>query len=341
MNLPQRRGTGKRSRKPEPERAGRWEYLSDTSPRDKPWDQHRSEADGVGEHLTSPGTERWLWKQGKRMEECAPALGFAMSADLDTGEARFKLATAKFCRVRHCPVCQWRRALMWKARFYQALPAIVEQQRAGRWLFLTLTVRNGPVTELREQLAAMNKAFHRLVKRKEFRHIAGWIRSTEITRGKNGTAHPHFHVLLLAKSTYFKGPNYTSTAGWVQAWREALRVDYDPICDIRAVKADKKLAAEVGQSAALAAAVAETLKYSVKPADMLADRDWFLEMVRQTFRTRAIAAGGLLKEAIREQDETQQDLLLGDDEKPPEPEAPVVRFDYAPEAKRYRRKRSG
>ena len=341
MNLPLLRVGGKHSKPAKTEQRSQWEDLADTSPKDKPWDVHRSQADGVGEHLTSPGTERALWKQGKRMEECAPWLSFAMKATVDTGEISLKLANAKFCRVRYCPVCQWRRSLMWKARFYQALPAIVEKQKSGRWLFLTLTMRNGPVSELREQLKAMGKGWDRLCKKKEFADIAGWIRSTEITRGKDGSAHPHFHVLILAKSTYFKHGHYISTARWVQAWREAMRLDYDPVCDIRAIKANKELAGELGESAALAAAVAETLKYSVKPGDMLADRDWFLEMVRQTHRTRAIAAGGLLRDALRVEDESQQDLLLGDEEKPPEEEAPTLRFNYDKPTQKYRRKKGG
>ncbi|WP_170869787.1 protein rep, partial [Shigella sonnei] len=27
---------------------------------------------------------------------------------------RLRLREAHFCRVRHCPVCQWRRSLMWQ-----------------------------------------------------------------------------------------------------------------------------------------------------------------------------------------------------------------------------------
>jgi hypothetical protein len=29
------------------------------------------------------------------------------------------LSASRFCRVRTCPVCQWRRSLMWKAKAYQ------------------------------------------------------------------------------------------------------------------------------------------------------------------------------------------------------------------------------
>lgn len=316
----------------------RWETLADASPKDRPWDTHRSQADGVCSHLLSADDER-LEKQGARVEACAPWLKFATGVKSETGELSLALKSAFFCRVRHCPVCQWRRSLMWKARFYEALPNIVEQQPKGRWLFLTLTVRNCEIGSLREQIRAMSKGWERLTQRKQFRDVGGWIRGLEITRGEDGSAHPHFHILLIAKTTYFKGGHYIATPQWVKAWREAMRLDYDPICHIRAVRADRAKIEELGADAALRGAVAETLKYSVKPSDMLADRDWFLELVRQTFRTRSIASGGLLKDCLREDDETQQDLLLGDEEKPPEDEAPELQFNYAPQVQAYRRKR--
>ena len=60
-----------------------------------------------------------------------------------------------FCRVRHCPVCQWRRSLLWRAVMFQQLPNIQERFPTHRWVFLTLTVKNPPVTELRDTLKHM------------------------------------------------------------------------------------------------------------------------------------------------------------------------------------------
>ncbi|MFZ5063913.1 protein rep, partial [Escherichia coli] len=78
----------------------------------------------------------------------------------------------------HCPVCQWRRSLMWQARFYQSLPSIQQEQPKARWLFLTLTVRNCKVSELGDTLTAMNSAWNRLRLRKEFKPVLGWVRTT-------------------------------------------------------------------------------------------------------------------------------------------------------------------
>lgn len=334
MNLAPHRGTGKA----QPE----YEYLAQTSPKDKPWDVRRGQADGVEETLLGSG-EKWLERWGERVHECCPWLKFAGEVNKETGEFGLKLKQTFFCKVRYCPMCMPRRSGVWFKRFDEALPKIEEALPHGRWLFLTLTHRNCRIEDLRDELGAMSKAWQRLLKRKEFRDIAGWIRSVEITPGEQGPgqAHPHFHVLLFVRSTYFKGGHYVKAEQWVQAWRESMRLDYDPVCHISAVKMkDKQRAKELGPKAALRAAVCETLKYSVKVADMLKNPEWFLQVCKQTVRTRAVASGGLLKNALREDDVTQEDLLLADEEAAPEEDAPTLTFNYDRPSQHYRRKRS-
>ncbi|WP_188317538.1 protein rep, partial [Salmonella enterica] len=98
------------------------QYLTDYSPSDAPWDAHRSVSDDVGGiYLLAAEYERY----GARMASCGGLLRFGWSTLKETGETRLRLREAHFCRVRHCPVCLWRRSLMWQARFYQSLPRIV------------------------------------------------------------------------------------------------------------------------------------------------------------------------------------------------------------------------
>ncbi|WP_447404298.1 protein rep (plasmid) [Escherichia coli] len=108
------------------------------------------------------------------------------------GETRLRLRSAQFCRVRHCPVCQWRRTSCGKPVFIRLLT----ENRCGLPVFpmvvSTLTVRNCEIGELGTVLTAMNAAFKRMEKRKELSPVQGWIRATEVTRG-DGSAHPHFH----------------------------------------------------------------------------------------------------------------------------------------------------
>lgn len=298
--------------------------LSDYSPKDAPWDTHRTMTDAVGMvYLGAVEFERLA----ARMAECSGFLSFGWGDDLETGESRLKLREARFCRVRNCPTCQWRRTLMWQARFYSAMPTLQIERPTARWLFLTLTVRNCDITDLRATIGDMNKAWKRLIKRKEFAPVLGWVRTTEVTRGSDGTAHPHFHALLMVPPSWFSGKSYVKQNRWAEMWGEVLRVDYQPMVDIRAVKSD----------AQISKAVAETLKYSVKPADMVADDSWFLELTRQCHKLRFVASGGVLKDVLREESESDTDLALADGVAAQEDDGSRLSFSWRPSQRKYRR----
>jgi len=304
-------------------------YLTDYSPGHRPWDVHRAQAQGVEGIYLETQFDGLAW----RIKGCSGHLGFAWAADPATGESRLKLRAAQFCRVRHCPVCQWRRSLMWQARFLQALPSIEQAYPSARWVFLTLTVRNVPVQKLRQSLREINRAWNRLRLRPEFaRNVLGWIRTTEVTRGRDGSAHPHVHCLLMVRPSYFSSKYYVKQSRWADVWRECARLDYQPIVDIRTVKPKP---GAVGGEVPLRQAVAETLKYSVKPEDMM-HGEWLLELTRQVHRLRFISSGGVLKNVLREAEETEQDLLLADEpSKAKDDEKPDLFFDWRQKIKRY------
>ena len=307
--------------------------LSNYSPRDRPWDVHRAQADDVGLiYASAVEFERYA----VRMAQCAEVLRFVWVDPSSDGEILLKLRDARFCRLRHCPVCQWRRMLMWQARFYQSLPKLVSEHHKARWLFLTLTVRNCSITELSDTLTTMNTAWQRFIKRQDFKPVLGWVRTTEVTRGRDGTAHPHFHCLLMVPASWFTGRQYVKQARWVDLWRDCLRVDYLPVVDVRVVKA--KEGQESGE--ALQAAVRETLKYSVKPADMTDDPQWFLELTRQTHKRRFVAAGGALKDVLKLDQETDQDLVTTDSTEPPTEDEASVSFGWREAERHYRLNRS-
>ena len=132
--------------------------LSDLSNRDAVWDKHRNNADRVSNHYRS---DKEFHRYSERIDFCSQVLDFRLVPEQSEGSYKLKLAEAKFCRVRHCPVCQWRRSLMWKARAYEALPGVINDFPKHRWLFLTLTVKNVPIQELRSTLDSMNKSFVR------------------------------------------------------------------------------------------------------------------------------------------------------------------------------------
>lgn len=300
--------------------------LSELSPHDKSWDTHRASADIVGRLYGEVGYDRY----SERVRECSEWLEFALKA-AETGEMSLKLFLTRFCRVRHCPICQWRRSLMWRAKFLKTMPVVIADHPTSRYVFLTLTVKNCSVRELRETVKQMNTAWHRLIKRKQFPAI-GFIRSLEVTRNvKDGTAHPHLHCFLMVRPSYFS-TGYITQKCWTELWRSCLQVNYTPIVNVKAVKPRKGV--KSGSVESLLSALCETLKYTVKEEDLVADAHWLQEITKQLHKTRSIAVGGLLKNYLSEDD--PEDLIHGDiDPDESLEDAPKLIFDWSMIIKKY------
>ena len=204
---------------------------------------------------------------------------------------------------------------MWQAKVYRALPALLKDFPHGRFLFMTLTVRNCEVSDLRATLTDMAKAWKRMIESRQW-PARGWVRALEITRSeKYRTAHPHYHCLLVVPPAYFQG-DYLKQHEWAELWRSCLRVDYRPVVDIRTVKLDLvQTSRRVNQPPKqLWGAVAEILKYAVKPSDMIRDHEWFRELVDQVHKIRGVAVGGILKRYIKEREKENLLREPGDEE---------------------------
>lgn len=326
-----------------PERALNPVYLSALSPKDSPWDNRRAETDGFKALYQDTMFDRYA----ERMSECSCRLDFAFQID-ENGLCNLKLQNARFCRVRLCPVCQGRRSMKWQAKAFKVLPKLLEDNPKARFIFLTLTVRNCELTELRDTLSWMHQSWRKLVKRKEFTAI-GWIRSVEVTRGHDNTAHPHYHALLMVKPSYFK-KTYISQQRWTETWQSCLGVDYTPIVDIRSISS--KIPSDTSQEQIIRKGILETLKYSVKPSSVLredrgsklpseatlSDRDWLIELTAQLSGTRAVATGGILKQYLKDLEKEPDDLIHIDENGDTEAdeESPRIAFQWKERAKRYR-----
>jgi plasmid rolling circle replication initiator protein Rep len=273
-------------------------YLTNFSPNDKPWDRHRNCADQVSSLYDQVDFEDY----SLRINRCAQMLLFGSPLDVQ-GQRTIRLKSAFFCRVRNCPVCQWRRSLMWKARLGKALPLIERDYSKVRWLHLTLTIRNCPITDLRDTLNLMNSAWQRLSQLKKFPAI-GFFKSLEVTRGEDGSAHPHFHILMMVMPNYFGG-NYIKQDKWVEMWRKALRVEYDPGAHIQAIKV-------TDNNDSILEVIKEVAKYTVKGNDLIVDADWLSEYTKQVHKTRAISLGGVLKLYLSDAEATNEELALGE-----------------------------
>jgi plasmid rolling circle replication initiator protein Rep len=213
---------------------------------------------------------------------------------------------------------------MWKAKAYKVLPRIIETYPKYRWLFLTLTQKNVPIGELKVTLTNMNRAFQRLSQLKAWPAV-GWLRSTEVTRGKDRSAHPHFHCLLMVPSSYFSGRDYLKQADWVAMWRKSLGLDYNPVLDVQAVK----------QGSKPMELVPELLKYCTKESDLVADREWFLELTRQMHKMKCVVTGGVLKEYLKELEAEPEDLI-GEGEEPDVEDEGTLYFGWKRREKKYR-----
>jgi plasmid rolling circle replication initiator protein Rep len=279
--------------------AGASPALSEISERDRPWDVHRAESDQIAANYR--GTE--FQSYSERIAFCSQLLDFRLVPNSDEGAYRLKLSSARLCHARQCQVCAWRRSLMYKARAYKALPSVISDYPTARYLFVTLTVKNCAIAELRATIEHLNQSFARLTKLKDWPGI-GHIKTVEITRSKDRTAHPHLHVLVMTKASYF-GANYLSKNEWCALWKQSVRTEYTPVIDVKAIKAKDSPVA----------LLAEVIKYQTKPNDLIfADREWFLEYTRQVHGTKAFALGGVFKEYFRELDkEETTEEMIGDD----------------------------
>ena len=285
--------------------------LSSFSDRDIPWRKHKRNAVTISKYYHLNGME----SHARRVGMCSKVIGFKYVSN-ESGECNLKLSSALFCRVRCCPICQWRRSLRWKAKARQALPDVLEDYPGYRWLFLTLTLKNCPIADLRETLTHINQSFRRLSQLSAFPGV-GWIKSVEVTRGKDGSAHPHLHILMMVHPDSFSN-NYLNKEEWVELWKKSLRVDYRPILDIRAIKPEKS---PIGL-------LSEILKYQCKESDLVHDSEWFGEYVKQTHKTRCVSVGGVFRKYFRVLEQEPEDLIGGDNEDEDQDADDVIFFKW-------------
>lgn len=231
--------------------------------------------------------------KAERVNGCADELIFKV-----TDEGYLRLHQVWFCKSKLCPLCNWRRSLKMSYQNAEIISEAIKQQPNARFLFLTLTVKNVyDGEELNETLSAMTKAFNRLIKYKAIsKNLIGFMRATEVTvNDTDNSFHPHFHILLMVKSSYFHGDYYLSQEDWTGYWKKAMQIDYKPIVNIKAIKGKTKDKDDVK------GAVLETSKYPVKDSEYLTnnlERDSFVVDHLETglYRKRQIGYGLLFKE---------------------------------------------
>ena len=208
----------------------------------------------------------------KAIGNCATSI--AVDVPLDGPEAgRPLLRAANPCNRRLCPFCEWRRSRAWRARFFEGLPRFHEDFPTHQAIFLTLTVKNCAVDDLRTTINEMHRAWHRMT-RLSFFPTKFWFRRTEITL-QGGAApllgspkfHPHIHAVLFVPAGYFSH-GYVKQSEWRNQWQMSARLDYQPVVDVRRAKSRSSAGGatiEQSRSAGL-----EASKYATKATDLIA-----------------------------------------------------------------------
>ena len=290
-----------------------YEILNDTTKtgKDRKWKERKMGSIRFSERLIKLGYKESVVE---RVRTCGDVLKFVK--DPVQG---LKLYQAYFCKNKLCPMCNWRRSMKYSWQIKQILDKALEQYPKARFLFLTLTVENVPAEALSETIKDLNKSFDRLFRRKNVKkNMIGYVRSLEVTyNDKRNDYHPHIHVLLMVKPSYFSGygDNYISQADWTRMWEESAKLDYTPVVNIKAVK-EKVVREDLHDDFSedgIMKAVLETAKYPVKPFELERDKHGKVierseekltqitgELLDGLYKKRQLGFGGLLKELRKE-----------------------------------------
>lgn len=315
---------------PIPPTGDRLEFLSDYHTKDGRWDTSKSQSDIISAYYAEFG----LSGLSERIDRCANTIGAVLQSN-SSGDVRLRVRSVYLCHVRHCMVCQKARTMAWYRRFQIGLPKLFLAYPKVQYLLLTLTIKNCPIENLRENLNLMSAAFGKLMKRRSVaRVLLGYVRTMEVTKSTIGEAHPHFHILLAVKPCYFGGTHYISHEEWLNMWKESLGVDYRPRVDIRkiklyesAVKAQVDVAidkmVELYANQDVNSAVVEVTKYQVKGSDLIGkgtkqDKEWLIKLTEQLDHTKQINMAGIFREFIKDTTVSEREAFKASLEENPE-----------------------
>ena len=235
----------------------------------EPYSKHRRYNSPICGHLAvDPDT----LDIARAIGNCSTSIGVEIPLE-GPQQGQAVLRRANPCNRRLCPFCEWRRSRAWRRRFFEGLPKFHEDFPTHKAVFLTLTVKNVQVDDLRETINEMHRGWNRMVQRSFF-PSKFWFRRTEVTHKSaenpltGGLSfHPHIHAVLFVPSAYFSH-GYVRQTEWQKQWMDAMRLDYAPVIDVRRARSKTSSGgATIEQSRA---AALEASKYATKATDLIA-----------------------------------------------------------------------
>lgn len=285
-----------------------------------------------------------LQEMARSIANCSNALQVLL--ELPEGGDPFALLTGyNPCNRRACPMCEWRRSMVWRGRLLSGLDELFKAHPTHKAIFCTFTVRNVPIEQLGQTIKDMHAAWNRMAQCKFF-PTPFWFRRTEVTvkylhgpsecaavnndhqrAGRRlktedpegveaptpgsavkgwGPVMAHPHIhSLLIVPASYFSHGYIKNSEWQKQWMMAARLDYAPVVDIRAARA-KFTTAESFYDAR--AAGIEAMKYTTKATDMVKLTADLPEFVHQMRGHRVVAMSQALGRFVPEHDPTAAEM---------------------------------
>jgi len=276
----------------------------DKNGKERPWREHKIKSIEVSESFRRLG----YIKKAESVASCGDTLVFASMSD---GSKRLK--NAWFCRNRLCSLCNWRRSRRIFAEVSQVMNVVEERHPELQPILLTLTKKNCDFDDLINEIGDILTGWKMLSNYKQVKsQVKGSFRALEVTYNiKSNEWHAHIHAILLFDESYFARRNkkYMTQGNWSELWRRAMKLDYDPIVDVRKINNNK------GKE------VAEVAKYTAKSSDYLKKdlelTDKLVSMLSRALHGRRLFQfGGVMKKIAKELDCSLDDgdLLKVDDD---------------------------
>lgn len=235
----------------------------------------------------------WDYKSAARYYNCGTQIAVQNGA----------IKSANFCRDRLCPMCSYRRAQKAYSQNMTVYRKIKEDNPKARQIFLTLTVPNVKLWQLKKTLKDMSAGWNRFRNHRQVKKqpIIGYCRKLEITYNKDTrTYHPHYHVMLTVVGWSARIEDY------VRWWSTSMQLGRQLVCFVEAVRGDAK-------------SVAEMSKYMTKSDDILdalQTADEWSAYRAAIFSVRELSYGGIWRTYRRQLgyvDDPEQDDLTDTD----------------------------
>src|SRR5699024_12545433 len=101
------------------------------------------------------------------------------------------------------------------------------------------------------------------------KNLVGFMRATEVTVNNiDNSYNQHMHVLLCVELTYFKNTeNYVNQKQWIQFWKRAMKLDYDPNVKVQMIRLKYK------NKYNIYSAIDETSKYPINVIYFMNDEE--------------------------------------------------------------------